>query len=75
MSSDSSLYIRQFRTYSLKVGRGGKPLPIVLCDTMGLEERTGAGLDIEDISNIIKGHVPDQYQVQLSVIFSRILNV
>uniref|UniRef100_A0A8C4HNF7 TLDc domain-containing protein n=1 Tax=Dicentrarchus labrax TaxID=13489 RepID=A0A8C4HNF7_DICLA len=35
----------QFRTYSLKAGRGGKPLPIILCDTMGLEETTGAGLE------------------------------
>ncbi|XP_038571405.1 interferon-induced protein 44-like isoform X1 [Micropterus salmoides] len=52
----------QFRTYSLKAGREGKPLPILLCDTMGLEESTGAGLDIDDISNILKGHLPDRYQ-------------
>ncbi|XP_026200969.1 interferon-induced protein 44-like [Anabas testudineus] len=52
----------QFRTYSLKAGREGKPLPIVLCDTMGLEESTGAGLDIDDISSILKGHLPDRYQ-------------
>uniref|UniRef100_A0A3B4WKT2 Interferon-induced protein 44-like n=1 Tax=Seriola lalandi dorsalis TaxID=1841481 RepID=A0A3B4WKT2_SERLL len=52
----------QFRSYSLKAGREGKPLPIVLCDTMGLEESTGAGLDIDDISSILKGHLPDRYQ-------------
>ncbi|XP_041862695.1 interferon-induced protein 44-like [Melanotaenia boesemani] len=52
----------QFRTYSLKVGRQGKTLPIILCDTMGLEESKGAGLDIDDISNILKGHLPDSYQ-------------
>ncbi|XP_029004132.1 interferon-induced protein 44-like [Betta splendens] len=52
----------QFRTYSIKAGREGKPLPILLCDTMGLEESTGAGLDIDDISSILKGHVPDRYQ-------------
>ncbi|XP_054459159.1 interferon-induced protein 44-like [Anoplopoma fimbria] len=52
----------QFRTYSLKAGREGKPLPIIFCDTMGLEESTGAGLDIDDISSILKGHLPDQYQ-------------
>ncbi|XP_047442384.1 interferon-induced protein 44-like isoform X3 [Mugil cephalus] len=60
-SSDTSL-TTQFRTYSLKDGRGGKPLPIILCDTMGLEERNGAGLDIDDISSIVKGHLPDRYQ-------------
>ncbi|XP_039984457.1 interferon-induced protein 44f5 [Xiphias gladius] len=52
----------QFRTYSLKAGRGGEPLPIILCDTMGLEESIGAGLDIEDICSILKGHLPDRYQ-------------
>ncbi|XP_051233348.1 interferon-induced protein 44-like isoform X1 [Dicentrarchus labrax] len=52
----------QFRSYSLKAGREGKPLPIILCDTMGLEESTGAGLDIDDISSILKGHLPDRYQ-------------
>ncbi|XP_070687688.1 interferon-induced protein 44-like [Pempheris klunzingeri] len=52
----------QFRTYSIKVGRKGKPLPIILCDTMGLEENTGAGLDVDDIVSILKGHLPDSYQ-------------
>uniref|UniRef100_A0A8C2PU40 TLDc domain-containing protein n=1 Tax=Cyprinus carpio TaxID=7962 RepID=A0A8C2PU40_CYPCA len=52
----------QFRTYPVKDGREGKPLPFVLCDTMGLEEQTGAGLDIEDISSILQGHVPDRYK-------------
>ncbi|XP_052395575.1 interferon-induced protein 44-like isoform X2 [Carassius gibelio] len=52
----------QFRTYPVKDGREGKPLPFVLCDTMGLEEQTGAGLDIEDISSILQGHVQDRYK-------------
>ncbi|XP_058617659.1 interferon-induced protein 44-like [Onychostoma macrolepis] len=52
----------QFRTYTVNDGRGGKPLPFVLCDTMGLEEQSGAGLDIEDISSILQGHVPDRYK-------------
>uniref|UniRef100_A0A9J7Z7S9 TLDc domain-containing protein n=1 Tax=Cyprinus carpio carpio TaxID=630221 RepID=A0A9J7Z7S9_CYPCA len=52
----------QFRTYPVKDGRGGKLLPFVLCDTMGLEEQSGAGLDIEDISSILQGHVPDRYK-------------
>ncbi|XP_016137715.1 interferon-induced protein 44-like [Sinocyclocheilus grahami] len=52
----------QFRTYPVKDGRGGKPLPFVLCDTMGLEEQSGAGLDIEDISSILQGHISDRYK-------------
>ncbi|XP_050951336.1 interferon-induced protein 44-like isoform X2 [Labeo rohita] len=52
----------QFRTYPIKDGREGKLLPFVLCDTMGLEEQSGAGLDIEDISSILQGHVPDRYK-------------
>ncbi|CAM4656861.1 unnamed protein product [Leuciscus chuanchicus] len=52
----------QFRTYPVKDGREGKPLPFVLCDTMGLEEQSGAGLDIDDISIILQGHVPDRYK-------------
>uniref|UniRef100_A0A8C7M0L2 TLDc domain-containing protein n=1 Tax=Oncorhynchus mykiss TaxID=8022 RepID=A0A8C7M0L2_ONCMY len=54
----------QFRTYSVKAGRDGKPLPIILCDTMGMEEATGAGLDVDDIGSILKGHVPDRYRVR-----------
>ncbi|CAB1314156.1 unnamed protein product [Coregonus sp. 'balchen'] len=65
-SSGTSL-TTQFRTYSVKAGRDGKPLPIILCDTMGLEEATGAGLDVDDISSILKGHVPDRYQFNPSV--------
>lgn len=52
----------QFRSYSLKSYCDGKPLPIVLCDTMGMEDGVGAGLDMDDISSIVKGHLPDFYQ-------------
>lgn len=37
-------------------------MPFVLCDTMGLEDKTGAGLDIEDISSILQGRIPDRYK-------------
>ncbi|KAM4738706.1 interferon-induced protein 44-like isoform 2-T2 [Anableps anableps] len=58
----SSSLTTQFRTYSVKAGREGKPLPVILCDTMGLEENKGAGLDVDDISSILEGHMPDRYQ-------------
>ncbi|KAK2906924.1 hypothetical protein Q8A67_005909 [Cirrhinus molitorella] len=51
----------QFRTYPIVDHHERRPLPFVLCDTMGLEEQSGAGLDIEDISSILQGHVPDRY--------------
>ncbi|XP_048020868.1 interferon-induced protein 44-like [Megalobrama amblycephala] len=60
-SAGTSLTV-QFRTYPVNDGREGKPLPFVLCDTMGLEEQSGAGLDIEDINSILQGHVPDRYK-------------
>lgn len=53
----------QFRTFTIKSGKSGEPIPLILCDTMGLEEASGAGLDMEDIVNIYKGHVQDRYQV------------
>ncbi|CAM5171934.1 unnamed protein product [Natator depressus] len=54
-----------YRTYPVKDGRDGKPLPIILCDTMGIEENSGAGLEIDEVSDIIKGHVPDRYQIRI----------
>ncbi|XP_048020233.1 interferon-induced protein 44-like [Megalobrama amblycephala] len=60
--SAGSSVTTKFRTYPVKDGRERKPLPFVLCDTMGLEEQSGAGLDIEDISSIVQGHIPDRYK-------------
>ncbi|KAL1021993.1 hypothetical protein UPYG_G00020850 [Umbra pygmaea] len=57
----------QFRTYSIKAGEDSRPLPLVLCDTMGLEETLGAGLDVDDITNILKGHIRDRYQFNPSM--------
>uniref|UniRef100_A0A3Q3JCL5 TLDc domain-containing protein n=1 Tax=Monopterus albus TaxID=43700 RepID=A0A3Q3JCL5_MONAL len=36
--------------------------PLILCDTMGLEETTDVGLNIEDLVSIYKGHIKDRYQ-------------
>ncbi|XP_061489444.1 interferon-induced protein 44-like [Rhineura floridana] len=60
--SDSTSLTKQYRTYRIKNGRCGDPLPIIFCDTMGLEEKQGAGLDIDEVHNLLQGHVPDQYQ-------------
>ncbi|KAM9356328.1 interferon-induced protein 44-like isoform 2-T2 [Pholidichthys leucotaenia] len=54
----------QFRTYTIKAGKGGRAVPLILCDTMGLEEN--AGLDVEDLVTIYKGHMKDRYQFSIS---------
>ncbi|XP_039591561.1 interferon-induced protein 44-like [Polypterus senegalus] len=53
----------QYRTYPVQDGKGGKKLPFILCDTMGMES-TGDenGIHIDDIISVIKGHVPDTYE-------------
>ncbi|KAJ7332562.1 hypothetical protein JRQ81_014742 [Phrynocephalus forsythii] len=52
----------KYRTYPVITGSNGQQLPILFCDTMGLEEREGACLKVDDVMNIIKGHVPNGYQ-------------
>ncbi|XP_074515976.1 interferon-induced protein 44-like [Sebastes fasciatus] len=56
----------QFRSYTIKAGKGGEAVPLILCDTMGLEENADAGLDIEDLINIYKGHMKDRYRFSSS---------
>ncbi|XP_072222264.1 interferon-induced protein 44-like [Leuresthes tenuis] len=51
----------QFRTYTIKAGKGGETIPLIFCDTMGLEENN-AGLDTDDLVNIFKGNIKDRYQ-------------
>uniref|UniRef100_A0A674JB04 TLDc domain-containing protein n=1 Tax=Terrapene triunguis TaxID=2587831 RepID=A0A674JB04_9SAUR len=73
--SDNASMTTQYRTYPVKDGRDGKPLPIILCDTMGIEENSGVGLEIDEVSNIIKGHVPDRYQAGfLQILCSSLLD-
>uniref|UniRef100_A0A3B5ASR6 Interferon-induced protein 44-like n=1 Tax=Stegastes partitus TaxID=144197 RepID=A0A3B5ASR6_9TELE len=55
-----------FRTYTIKAGKGGGAVPLILCDTMGLEENPDAGLDVEDFVSICKGHIKDRYQFSTS---------
>ncbi|XP_024134939.1 interferon-induced protein 44-like [Oryzias melastigma] len=51
-----------FRSRSVKAGREGEPLPILICDTMGLEKVQESGCHIDDIISIVNGHIPDRYQ-------------
>ncbi|KAG2461692.1 interferon-induced protein 44-like [Polypterus senegalus] len=54
---------KQYRTYPVQDGKGGKKLPYILCDTMGLEDSDcDEGIHVEDIISVIKGHVPDTYE-------------
>ncbi|KAH0618478.1 hypothetical protein JD844_017727 [Phrynosoma platyrhinos] len=60
--SDSTSVTAQYRTYDIKNEDNGKSLPIIFCDTMGLEEKQGAGLAIDEVPNLLQGYVPDRYQ-------------
>uniref|UniRef100_A0A8C4XDR4 G domain-containing protein n=1 Tax=Erpetoichthys calabaricus TaxID=27687 RepID=A0A8C4XDR4_ERPCA len=54
---------KKYRTYPVHDGKGGRKLPFILCDTMGLERNIkDEGIHVEDIISIIKGHVPDMYE-------------
>uniref|UniRef100_A0A8C9VRW7 Septin-type G domain-containing protein n=1 Tax=Scleropages formosus TaxID=113540 RepID=A0A8C9VRW7_SCLFO len=58
---ESSVTLK-FRAYQIEAGQDGEPLPFILCDTMGLEEGPTEGLNIEEIPNILNGHIEDRYQ-------------
>ncbi|XP_029110750.1 uncharacterized protein LOC108919030 isoform X2 [Scleropages formosus] len=60
-TSESSVTLK-FRTYQIEAGQDGEPLPFILCDTMGLEKGPAQGLNIEDIPNILSGHIGDGYK-------------
>lgn len=62
VGSDEVSVTKQYRVYTVKDGEGGKMLPFLLCDSMGLDERKEAGLCIDDIPHILSGYVPDRYQ-------------
>ncbi|KAK7904027.1 hypothetical protein WMY93_016634 [Mugilogobius chulae] len=51
----------QFSPYNITTAKGGPPVPLILCDTMGLEEGTDAGLHSNDVANICRGHVEDHH--------------
>lgn len=57
----------QFRTYYMKPGSGVSHVPFILCDSMGLEEGLNTGLDVDDFSSILKGHIQDRYQFNPSM--------
>lgn len=50
----------KYRTYSIRAKDDSDPLPFILCDSLGLGEN--AGLHIDDVWHILKGHTPDRYQ-------------
>uniref|UniRef100_A0A8D0KLZ3 TLDc domain-containing protein n=1 Tax=Salvator merianae TaxID=96440 RepID=A0A8D0KLZ3_SALMN len=58
---DSTSLTKQYKTYKIRNGEG-KQLPIVFCDTMGLEDKRGSGLHVDDVDKLLQGHVPDKYQ-------------
>ncbi|XP_072562875.1 interferon-induced protein 44-like isoform X2 [Paramormyrops kingsleyae] len=53
---------RKYHTYRVRVRQGGRALPFLLGDTMGLEKRANEGVSVEDIDSILKGYIKDGYQ-------------
>ncbi|XP_072563003.1 interferon-induced protein 44-like [Paramormyrops kingsleyae] len=76
--NDTSLTLK-YRTYKVEVGRGGRPLAFLLCDTMGLERQKegpeyknkNGGVHTEDIDSILKGYIPDKYQFNPKIPWSQ----
>ncbi|XP_058159288.1 interferon-induced protein 44-like isoform X2 [Dasypus novemcinctus] len=63
--SDITGITEQFRIYSIKDREYGTSLPFTFCDSMGLAEKEGVGLCVDDIPHILKGCVPDRYQERI----------
>lgn len=62
VGSDTTSITEQYRVYSIRDEKDGKSLPFRLCDSMGLEDKEGGGLCVDDIPYIIKGNISDRYQ-------------
>lgn len=62
VGSDITSITEMYRIYSINDGKEGNSLPFMLCDSMGLDERRGVGLCMDDIPHILKGCIPDRYQ-------------
>lgn len=62
VGADLTSITELYRVYPIKDGEDGKSLSFMLCDSMGLDEKKGAGLCLDDIPYILKGCIPDRYQ-------------
>nr|XP_055197385.1 interferon-induced protein 44-like [Nyctereutes procyonoides] len=63
VGADTTSITEQYRIYPIKYGKYGTCLQFSLCDSMGIHEKEGVGLCMEDIPYILKGCVPDRYQL------------
>ncbi|XP_063074576.1 interferon-induced protein 44-like [Engraulis encrasicolus] len=56
-------FTQKFQIQKIRDGDSGKFLPFVICDIMGLEGSASvAGVCVDDITMVLKGHVKDGYQ-------------
>lgn len=53
----------QISNQKIKNGESGKFLPFVICDVMGLENKTPFGAHIDDIKLVLEGHVKEGHKV------------
>ncbi|XP_026150834.1 interferon-induced protein 44-like [Mastacembelus armatus] len=60
-NADQSI-TKHYKTHKIKKEVRGNFYPFVFNDIMGLEEKTGQGVSVEDIKLALKGHVKDGYK-------------
>ncbi|XP_045177228.2 interferon-induced protein 44-like [Mercenaria mercenaria] len=58
----------KYRMYRVRSSQIEKPLKFCMCDTMGLEE--SQGIDIQELTYVLDGNVPDGYQFNPTTPFS-----
>ncbi|XP_030641302.1 interferon-induced protein 44-like [Chanos chanos] len=53
---------RDYKTYTFQNDEDSGPLPFVISDVMGLETTESGGVHSDDIINILKGHIKEDYK-------------
>ncbi|KAG2461594.1 IF44L protein, partial [Polypterus senegalus] len=64
-------FTTKFRSYNIKAVRGGKATSLVLCDMMGMGDAEVSGVNVKDVLEVIKGHVPERYKFNPSEAISQ----
>ncbi|XP_039591440.1 interferon-induced protein 44-like [Polypterus senegalus] len=58
----STSVTKHYRVYPVTDGKSGRELPFIFCDTMGMETEADKGIQVKELINLIKGHIPQRYK-------------
>uniref|UniRef100_A0A8C4T0E4 Interferon-induced protein 44-like n=1 Tax=Erpetoichthys calabaricus TaxID=27687 RepID=A0A8C4T0E4_ERPCA len=64
-------FTTKFTSYNIKAVRGGEATSLVLCDMMGMGDAEVQGVNVKDVLEVIKGHVPERYKFNPSKAISQ----